>query len=357
MVIQNCLKQMKNSKLSIIKIQGATYRAHPFKKQVEIDMMASTYIDLRKYRDIKMQEVRFDPLKLNQLHDQLMANVAEIAIHQITARFGAPPSPFTFFVMGSAGRFEQSVWGDQDHGIIFSDSHGHAQDYFLRLGEEISKGLFYAGYPYCDGGVMADNPLWCKSLKDWQLQLTSWVNESTWESIRHLLIFIDARPLYNKNNDINDLKHLVYQSIKKRHQLRPILENTIHAKKGLNALGQFLINTHGSYAGMLNIKDRVLIPYVNAARTLAFAGQLDGTSTLSRLQFLKDDYFINNFKKLLEFRLLYSNPYDYQSGHYIAIHSLAKKDQLVLKEIIKSTSHLQKSVKNLLEKEGLHRNE
>ena len=131
-------------------------------------MKASTYSDVRNIRETGIHSMRTDPYKLNEFHDELMSEIIQIAIRHTTAQFGAPPSPFTFFVMGSAGRFEQSIWSDQDHGIIFAETAKPVQDYFLRLGEEITAGLFLAGYPYCDGGVMAKNPLWCKSFSDWQ---------------------------------------------------------------------------------------------------------------------------------------------------------------------------------------------
>ncbi|UTW69622.1 hypothetical protein KHA80_00330 [Anaerobacillus sp. HL2] len=40
-------------------------------------------------------------------------------------------------------------------------------DYFLKLGEEITKGLAIAGYEQCDGNVMASNPR-CKPILEWE---------------------------------------------------------------------------------------------------------------------------------------------------------------------------------------------
>ncbi|XJZ27845.1 DUF294 nucleotidyltransferase-like domain-containing protein [Bacillota bacterium Lsc_1132] len=317
-------------------------------------MEVSTYNDVRTIRELRINDIRHDHFKLNLFHDELMTEVIHIAIRQTAGKFGPSPSPFTFFVMGSAGRFEQSVWSDQDHGIIFTESGSHVQDYFLRLGEEITKGLFLAGYPYCDGGVMAQNPLWCKSLVNWQEQLISWINESTWESIRHLLIFIDARPLFGEKHYVKNLKQVVYEKINLQHNLQRIWENTIHVKKGINALSQFLVEEYGSYTGMLNFKERVLLPYINAARILAFKDLLDDSSTLSRLKLLKDDHFAQDFSKLLEIRLLYGDHSTYDSGHFLAVNSIPKKEQKHLKEMIKRISVLQKQVLYRVEKGDFH---
>lgn len=311
-------------------------------------MKANIYTDLRKIRDTQINEVRFDHIKLNHFHDSLMKKVIDIALQQTTHVYGLPPSPFTFFVMGSAGRFEQSIWSDQDNGIIFSNSSTTAQDYFLKLGEEISKGLFQIGYPYCDGGVMADHPLWCKSFSEWQQQLTEWISSSTWESIRHLLIFIDARALYGELQPVADLKQLVYQTINDRHQFQRIWDNTLHVKKGLNSFGQFLVEEHGEYAGLLNLKEKALFPYINASRLLAFIKTLDDSSSLSRLNILEDTHYADNFQKLLELRLFYGDHTTYKSGHYLAVDLLSKEDHKQLKEIIKHSTKLYKIVRTLL---------
>ena len=112
--------------------------------------------------------------------------------------------------MGSAGRFEQSVWSDQDHGIIYQRARHRNKRLFFALGKEISKGLYLAGYEYCDGDVMASNPFWCKSLSEWQEQLSTGPLDSNWESIRNLLIFIDGRSLYGDSKLSRKLKELKY---------------------------------------------------------------------------------------------------------------------------------------------------
>lgn len=320
-------------------------------------MKAGTYLEVRKNRDAHLNSVRFDSSKLNQFHDTLMMNVVDIAINQSEATFGPAPSPFTFFVMGSAGRLEQSVWSDQDHGIIFTEDSSKAKDYFLQLGKEITKGLFLAGYPYCEGGVMAENPLWCKSTVDWQQQVNRWISESTWESIRNLLIFIDARPLYGESQSIFDIKQQIFQTIHLKHKLERMWENTMHVKKGLNAFGQFLTESYGHYAGKLNLKGKVLQPYINAARLLAFSEKKNESSTLSRLEWLQDSQFREDFQALLELRLRYSPTNDYESGHYLAVNLLSKKEQVFLKEAIKRSSTLRKRVRKILEKEDSNGNE
>ncbi|MBT2654855.1 hypothetical protein J7E81_06265 [Bacillus sp. ISL-18] len=322
------------------------------------------YSVLIQIRDEKLKNVCHNHFKLNELHDNLIHRVAAIAINQVSSQHGPPPSPFTFFVMGSAGRMEQSVWSDQDHGMIYLDSSDDAKSYFLTLGKEISKGLYQAGYRYCDGGVMASNPFWCKSISEWEQQLSNWMIESTWESIRYLLIFLDGRSIYGENTYVEKLKNHIYQNMKQHHLLHKSLSNTLHLKKGINVLGQFLTETHGNHAGKLNIKEIGLFPYVNAIRLLSMKERLHESSSLLRLDKIPEMYFPasdkaffkKQFLKLLSYRLLFSDHKDYDSGHYLTVTQLTKEQAREVKEIIKNGAALFHHMKRLLEKEDSDEN-
>jgi CBS domain-containing protein len=323
-------------------------------------MVFSTYSDIKKIRDAEMSKVSFNHEQLNHLHDRIMLEVVKISISRIYDQYGPSPSPFSFIVMGSAGRLEQAIWSDQDHGIIYQNESTDAKEYFLKMGKEISVGLFETGYEYCDGDVMASNPLWCQSLHEWQQKLTQWTNESSWESIRHLLIFIDGRSLFGEESFIKELKMMVYQLIQKNHLLPRILDNTLHLKKGLGILGQLLVETHGAHTGSLNFKEKVLFPYVNAVRLLAIKENLLETSTISRIQKLPESalpiaeqtlierYFIHT----LNLRLRLGDHLNYDSGHYLALNKLTSSQKQELKDIIKFGTHFFQSIRKLVDHNG-----
>ena len=325
-------------------------------------MVENFYSEAAEFRNIHMKEASHDHFKLNQLHDEVVKQVLKISIKQISIRFGLPPSHFCFFVMGSAGRMEQSVWSDQDHGIIYYEQNGDVKSYFLALGKEISKGLYHAGYPYCDGGVMASNPFWCKSMTEWQLQITNWLQESTWESIRYLLIFLDGRSVYGESEYVEKLKKHLYQTANKQQLLTKSLSNTQHVKKGLNVLGKLLTETHGTHSGSLNIKEIGLFPYVNALRLLSIKERMLETSTLLRFEKIPDNCFPGGdkellqqqFLKLLNYRLLFAGHTDYDSGHYLTVNLLTKEQTKDVKEIIKNGSALFQHVRRLLEKDNFN---
>ncbi|MEH7746320.1 DUF294 nucleotidyltransferase-like domain-containing protein [Neobacillus drentensis] len=318
-------------------------------------MEYETYSAIAEYKKIHMKEAAKDHFQINQLHDSMFKQVLEISLKEIHARYGPPPSPFTFFVMGSAGRLEQSVWSDQDHGIIYLDPTAEAKAYFLSLGKEISKGLYQAGYPYCDGGVMAGNPFWCKAQSEWEKQILNWASESSWESLRYLLILIDGRSFYGQHQFMDHLKTFAYLTVQKEQILARIYKNTLHFKKGVGVLGQLLVETHGRHAGSLNIKETALFPYINAVRLLAMRNHVLETSTLSRLDQLQihDKHLYKTmFLKLLTYRLQFASQLDYESGHYLPVEKLTKEQKNELKDIIKNGVALYQYAGKLIEKEG-----
>jgi CBS domain-containing protein len=319
----------------------------------------NSYLEIRRFRDDQIIWVSRNHFQLNQLHDEIINSVITVSVHQMAERYGPIPCPFTFFTMGSAGRFEQSVWSDQDHGIIYQQQGPEINEYFLALGKEISQGLQLAGYIYCEGGVMASNPLWCKSVSEWRQQLANWLLDSSWELIRQLLIFIDGRTLYGDASLLESLKIEVYQTIHKENLLKKLLSNTLHYKRGIGILGQILVETHGQHSGSLNIKEKALFPYVNAIRLLAIKGNIFETSTLSRLEKLpvvefptiKRELYHQQFLKLLNFRLSLTKPDNYENSHYLSVASLSKKQKEEVKEILKNGAALYRYVRNLVDKE------
>jgi CBS domain-containing protein len=318
-------------------------------------MESQTYQEILKYREQQQTAVLKDDIKLNQLHEDILQQVLNVAMINIKQMHGAPPSSFSFFVMGSAGRREQSVWSDQDHGIVYEIHNDQNKDYFLKFGTEITKGLLAVGYEYCDGNVMASNPLWCKSMQEWKQQLEVWINHASWESIRHLLIFMDSRPVLGEKSYVTLLKEFIFREIAKDHLLKKVLSNTMHHNKGISVLGQILTETHGPYSGSLNIKETVILPFVNTARLFAIKMNSQETSTLSRFECLPDSSLAmtskHQFSNILKYRLWFGNHSNYEGGHYLSVHRLTKEQKRELKEAIKHGEVLIHYAIRLIEKD------
>jgi CBS domain-containing protein len=311
-------------------------------------------MDWNSYEQIKVFRLKGIALAarnneyLNDFHDTIYEQVVSLALERTLKNFGPPPSPFTFFVMGSAGRYEQSIWSDQDHGLVYENDNPETEIYFGHLGLEISQGLDLAGYPKCHGGVMAENPLWCRSFADWENQLRTWSVQSNWESVRYLLIFADARRLYGPSSLLSQLKAEFRSHIETQKLTKRMLQNTMHVKKGIGLLGQLLVETHGENSGAINLKDTAFLLYVNSARLLAIKDRIAETSTLARLKLIsgktltaeESNFFTKKFSRLLDFRLRHGNHFNYDTGHYVFIDKLSRAERKELKDILKAGRQL-----------------
>ncbi|PLR79285.1 hypothetical protein CU633_00705 [Bacillus sp. V3-13] len=313
-----------------------------------------SYEAIKIWKDEVIDSFQGDTLSLNEFHDRVLRKVYRLAANRL--KNGTPPCGFSWFITGSGGRFEQGLISDQDHGIIYETSSPEAAAYFSKLGEELSYGMAVAGYPYCEGKVMSSNPLWCQSTAGWKAQLLQWLEEESWQSIRYLHIFYDARPLVGAESFVNELKSFIYDFQKEHPKLlMRLLENVMHMKNAVGPFGQIIAEEKGLHKGSVDLKTTAIIPYVNAVRILAIKEGIKETSTLARMDRLAENHhelpeYRENFRKLLSYRLLLATDKSYEDSHYLNLKNLSKAEKHELKKILKDGKKLQQYVQAIVEK-------
>jgi len=314
------------------------------------------YDQLKSWREQNIKTVSGDSIKLNEFHDRLIIATVHVAIEKVKSEWGPAPARFSFFIMGSAGRSEQSVWSDQDHGIIYQGPE-EVNPYFLKLGEEISNALFAVGYDFCDGNVMASNPRWCKSTAAWADQLHDWFDNESWESLRHFSTFFDSRVLVGNEEYLAELKRIAFWRLEQNKNLYlRLIENVSHIRKGVGLFGQLLPNSYGDEAGTINLKEKVFFPYVNSLRLLALWEKLTEPSTLVRFKRLESTYgYLENYKNLfiilLNYRLRFQHDTkSYEKVHLLEVERLTRKEKQELKQMMKNGYKLFSDTRGIIEK-------
>lgn len=318
----------------------------------------TTYEEIREWRNHNIDEVNDSYEKLNEFHDEVIRSVVSYAIKKNESEWGPPPTHFAFFMMGSAARSEQSVWSDQDHGIVFGEAENpDIRTYFIQLGEEIAQGLDIAGYDLCDGRVMANNPRWCKSLSDWKRQIHEWLDEDSFESHRFLLTFFDSRVFYGRQEFIEELKEVIFERVNEYpYFLKRFFDNIGHLKRVKGIFGQLLPETRGPHTGCIHFKQAVLFPYVNVLRILAIKENIKNPSTLERFQELPTTYhfvkeYKNDFSQLLSLGLKYQRfAKNYGHVHYLNVKKLTVNEKRELKKHIEHGNELFKYSRKFIEK-------
>lgn len=313
------------------------------------------YQEIKQYREQHIHK-QVNHRQLNALHDEVMEQTVQLAMEKVEEEQGKVPAPFAFFLMGSAGRSEQSIWSDQDHGIIYDGNQGE-KEYFLLLGEEIVSGLEIVGYERCEGKVMASESMWTNSVADWKKQVTTWLEEANWQSLRHFLTFFDSRVLIGNQHFLAEIKQVIFSYIKDHPGVvSRLIDNVGFIRKGIGVFGQLLPEPSGQMMGQINIKTTTLFPYINSLRLLAITNEATKAPTLDRFTTLKRKYpyleqYQSLFQSLLEFKFRFAQQANnYQEVHYIPLKQLTKSDKQELKQYMKKGSALfsqtKKSLKN-----------
>jgi CBS domain-containing protein len=231
---------------------------------------------------------------VNELHDAYIRRAVQLAESELKGRgLGTPPVPYSFLLFGSGGRKEQTLWSDQDNGIVYRDPDDlirkRTEQYFEALSACIVSMLEALGYPPCDGGVLCSNSMWRQPLSRFTAMVDGWLNEPHWESMRYILVVSDMRSLHGDSAIAASIKTAVSKRIAEEPALlHHMLKNTLHRKVALGLFGQLFTERYGEAAGGVEVKYGVYIPIVNAVRLLAVQARLNETSTLGRLQLLAE---------------------------------------------------------------------
>ncbi|WP_138495545.1 DUF294 nucleotidyltransferase-like domain-containing protein [Paenibacillus pinistramenti] len=278
---------------------------------------------------------------VNRLQDEVMRQATIICERQLAeAGAGDPPVPFAFVLFGSGGRCEQTSWSDQDNGLIYADGGGtEAQQYYEKFGEQLSNLLVDIGYPPCRGRVMASNPMWRLSLKEWQDQLSGWVETLRWEDVRYLTIASDLRCIAGDEGLAKAWKRSFMDLLGRSEALEAaLLGNTVRHKAALNVLGQVITERFGEHAGEFDVKYGLYIPLVNGIRCMALYYGIEESSTQERISKLHEleafprpwlDALRRAFVKSLKFRSLTNRHTEdgiIQGDSYLSQETLKQKD-------------------------------
>lgn len=316
--------------------------------------------ELKKEKEFFSQSNELTNEMLNDRHDLTLKEAFAVVYEEFTKEHGKAPCDFVWFVTGSAGRKEQGIISDQDHGMIYQEDEPAVQAYFSALGKLVSDALNTIGYPYCEGNVMSSNHIWCKSFAGWKKQLRKWMEMENWESIRYLQIFYDSRGLIGNGELVQGLKGVIHD-YRQEHPalLVRFLNNVMRIKKGVGIFGQFFVERSGAHRGSLHMKNTLYLPYVNSIRLLAIKEGIIATSTLERIAELKNrssyeslmKEYETYFRRILLLRIVsFQDATDYSDVHFLNINKLTKEERADVKHLLRKGIKLYQQVKRLIEK-------
>jgi CBS domain-containing protein len=199
-----------------------------------------------------------------------------------------PPVPMCWIALGSEGRLEQTFATDQDNGIIFEADDAdaeHVREALLPFARAVNEKLEACGFALCKGGVMAGNPRWCLRLAEWQQTFSRWIEEPEGEALLHASIFFDLRAIHGHELLAERLREwLLPRAAGHPLFLRLLAEDAVRFEPPLGILRDFSFDGPKEHPHTLDLKSRGSRLFVDAARVLALAHEVEATSTAERLR-------------------------------------------------------------------------
>ncbi len=293
---------------------------------------------------------------ISEVNEALLNRIIELAVKDMD---GIPPVKFCFLVLGSQGRREQLLITDQDNAIVFEDVKEEAylatQEYFIRLAYKITKGLHTIGYEYCPAEMMASNPRWCMSTSKWESQFRDWMTIPTQESTLLSSIFFDFQYVYGDSAIADTLSDVVFDGVNKSNRFLALLGvSALQKPSPLGFFKQFLVEQNGEHKDSFDIKIRAMMVLIDAARILTLQHNLKGiNNTLHRYTELAKlepnnaalfESCSKAFRILIKFRTR-QGLLHHDSGRFIKLNTLSKKDKLKLKRCFKPIGDVQELLK------------
>ncbi|AVD88138.1 MULTISPECIES: DUF294 nucleotidyltransferase-like domain-containing protein [Pseudomonas] len=224
------------------------------------------------------------------LNDHTVCRVIELAL----AERGDPGVPFSWLCFGSEGRREQTLYTDQDNGILFEAANSAEADAIrarlLPLAQYINQCLAQCGFTLCKGNIMAGNPALCLSRSEWARRFAGFVREASPENLLGSSIYFDLRVVWGDEQGCEQLRQgLLEQVADNRIFQRMMAENALRQRPPVGRLREFVLTRQGTdKAATLDLKVQGLTPFVDGARLLALANGIGACNTLERLRQLVD---------------------------------------------------------------------
>lgn len=295
---------------------------------------------------------------MSELHEQLSRRIIKLSEERMRLTgWGPPPAEYCWINMGSAARYEQTLRTDQDNALIYDDpepDQSEAADaYFSKLAEFIVKGHAECGFAKCEENVMATNPKWRKSLKNWVSAIRRCAKS---EDTEILMTLLDYHPIWGSMALSETFRDEILKAFEISVNRQTLAKDDFQYNPPLSFLGTFVTEKIGMHKNEIDLKKNGSVQIVNATRIFAAKNRISEPSTFGRLKRLAEiraissedaDFFAASFETLMMFRIR-ENMKKARRGrkpdNYIDPYSLRKRERVILKDALSGVAQLQQLV-------------
>lgn len=205
------------------------------------------------------------------------------------------PAGAAYLVLGSEGREEQTLRTDQDSAIVYRDNlpPGKLAE-VRRFAERIVTALQSVGVPLCPGNMMASNPDWCHSLKEWKQLTEHWITVPGPDNTVFLGVYQDLRVLHGDAGFEEELRTHLCECTRINTLFFPYMALTIASFKApIGMFGRLLVEKEGPQSGKLDLKKGGLFALTRGVSLLALEAGIAGGTTWDKIDRLKNMNFVS----------------------------------------------------------------
>jgi CBS domain-containing protein len=217
------------------------------------------------------------------IHDAVTRRLIEFA-HQ---ELGRPPVPYTWLATGSFGRFEPFPGSDVDSAIAWDgpDEDPDVRRSIAALGERVLAGLEACGFKSDTKGAVASNPLFARSIDEWERAARSWVEYPDRDrGVILLCVVVESDPVWGETAVAEHLATVFARTPDRERMLHSLLGAALLERPPTGFLRNFVLHPSGERKGVLDIKRRGLIPIEALARWSGLVARVSAASTRARLK-------------------------------------------------------------------------
>ena len=199
---------------------------------------------------------------------------------------GPPPVPYAWLAAGSQARQEQFAHSDQDNALIISNDMQPQHNYWFKdLATFVSDGLAACGFIYCPGNVMATNPKWCQTQKQWSQYFAQWINTPEPKALMHCSIFFDLTTVYGDSRLLEQVRVKMLKTTQRSTLfIAHLSRNALNLRPPLGFFRDFVLIQNGENKATLDLKHNGIAPIVDLARIYALSEGISSVNTIERLK-------------------------------------------------------------------------
>ncbi|TAE19440.1 MAG: CBS domain-containing protein [Bacteroidetes bacterium] len=329
-----------------------TNRLHTLREQAEL--LIGAYLQ-RNF------DIPFIANIVTEINNVLMQKATEIAkLNLDKAGKTAPDVRYCWAVLGAEGRREQLIRTDLDTILILEEKPEaytpETKRYFQHFAMEVKRILKDCGFEESELGINADNPAWCKTVKEWEAFLQYNIDNVDESILNELSLLLDFRPTAGSFGLAHEIELFLVGYVKQDNErkfLRHMAQIALKTPPPMSFFRTFIVESSGVHKNKFDIKARALRPLADLARVLALEFQLhDYNSTFDRFHQVANlapqltevcEASALAYEILLKKRALYGLRHK-TSGRYISPDSLDRNDKQELRSIFKIIEKLQEAV-------------